>query len=54
MENQTLKDVDDSLMETGKFLEDVAKESKKVKCLERFSRCQDIVKWLKEVTKGLE
>ena len=54
MENQTLKDVDESLIETGKFLEDVAKEPKKVDCLERFARCQDIVKWLKEVTKGWE
>lgn len=52
MENQTLKDVDESLTETGRFLEDVAKEPRKVACLERFARCQDIVMWLKQVTRG--
>ena len=45
-------DVDDSLVEAGKFLEDVARETRKVQCLMRFAKCQDIVKWLKEVTKG--
>jgi hypothetical protein len=52
MKDQTLKDVDDSLIEAGRFLKDVAKEPRKVQCLETFARCQDIVKWLKEVTKG--
>ena len=52
MKDQTLKDVDDRLIEAGRFMEDVAKEPSKVQCLERFARCQDIVKWLKEVTKG--
>ena len=52
MEDQTLQDVDDSLIEAGRFLEDVAREPRKVRCLERFAQCQDIVKWLKEVTKG--
>ena len=52
MKDQTLQDVDDSLIEAGRFLEDVAREPRKVHCLERFAQCQDIVKWLKEVTKG--
>jgi hypothetical protein len=52
MKDQTLKDVDDSLIEAGKFMEDVAEEPDKVRCLERFAKCKEIVKWLKEVTKG--
>ena len=51
-ENQTLSDVDDRLINTGKFLEDVANDPRKVNCLEMFAQCQDIVKWLKEETKG--
>ena len=52
MKDQTLQDVDDSLIEAGKFLEDVAREPRKVRCLMTFAQCQDIVKWLKEVTNG--
>jgi hypothetical protein len=52
MKDQTLQDVDDSLIEAGKFMEDVAREPSKVQCLERFARCKEIVKWLKGVTKG--
>lgn len=52
MKDQTLQDVDESLIEAGRFLEDVAREPRKVRCLERFAQCQDIVNWLKEVTKG--
>ena len=52
MKNQTLQDVDESLIEAGKFLQDVAKDQRKVVCLEVFARCQNIVKWLKGTTKG--
>ena len=52
MKDQTLKEVDDSLIDAGRFMEDVTKEPSKVQCLERFARCKDIVKWLKDVTKG--
>ena len=52
MEDQTLQDVDDSLIDTGKFLQDIAKDPRKVECLEKFAKYQKIVKWLKEVTKG--
>lgn len=52
MKDQTLGDVDDSLIDAGKFLEDVAREPRKVHCLMRFAQCQDIVKWLQDVTKG--
>ena len=49
---QTLGDVDDRLVGAGVFLEDVANDPKKVQCLDTFARCKDIVKWLKDVTKG--
>ena len=52
MKDQMLKDVEDSLIEAGRFMEDVAKEPSKVQCLERFAKCKEIVKWLKGVTKG--
>ena len=52
MKDQTLKDVDDTLIEAGKFMEDVAREPSKVQCLERFAKCKEIVEWLKGVTKG--
>ena len=52
MKDQTLRDVNDSLIEAGKFMKEVAEEPSKVQCLETFAQCQDIVKWLKEITKG--
>ena len=51
-ESQTLNDVDDSLTRAGEFLEDIAKDPRKVECLDTFSKCKDIVKWLKDETKG--
>lgn len=53
MENQTLLDVDDSLVDASKFLKDIAKDSRKMQCLEKFAQCQKIVKWLKDVTKDV-
>lgn len=50
--NQTLNDVDDTLVLAGEFLEDIANDHRKVDCLQRFVRCEDIVKWLQGATKG--
>lgn len=52
MKDQTLQDVNDSLIDAGKFIKDVAEEPSKVQCLETFSQCQDIVQWLKNVARG--
>ena len=52
MKKQTLQDVDDNLVNTGKFLQDFAKDSRKVACLEKFAECRGIVKWLRTETKG--
>ena len=52
MENQTLHDVDNSLVDAGEFLKDVARDQQKVQCLKIFAECKGIVKWLREVTNG--
>ena len=50
--NQTLTDVDESLIQAGVFLEDIAKNRRKVDCLGTFVTCKEIVKWLQKETKG--
>ena len=50
--NQTLSDVDESLVQAGVFLEDIANNPQKVECLDTFVMCKDIVKWLQKETKG--
>jgi hypothetical protein len=50
--NQTLVDIDESLIQAGVFLEDIAKNQQKVDCLNTFVMCEDIVKWLQKATKG--
>ena len=47
-----MSDIDESLMQAGKFLEDIAKNPQKVDCLDTFAGCKDIVKWLQKETKG--
>ena len=50
--DQTLSDIDDSLVRAGVFLKDIAKNQRKVDCLNTFARCKDIMKWLQKETKG--
>ncbi len=52
MRDQTLGDVNDELIKTGRFLKDIASDPHRKKCLEAFARCQNVVAWLKKVTKG--
>ena len=47
LEGKTLQYVDDNLIETGQFLDDIAHDSKKIECLEKFLECQTLVKWLR-------
>ena len=47
-----MNDVDENLVQAGVFLEDIAKNPRKVDCLDTFARCKDIVKWLQKETKG--
>ena len=52
MKDQTLASVDDNLIKTGKFLEDISSNPRKLKCLDCFAQCQEVIKWLRVVTKG--
>ena len=52
VKDQTLHDVNSDLIQTGEFLKDVTANPKRIQCLKRFSKCKDIVEWLREVTKG--
>ena len=49
---QPLSDVDEHLIETGRFLDDITKDPEKKACLETFVQSQSIVQWLKSTTKG--
>ena len=51
-ENQTLVDVDESLVQVGVFLEDIANSPRKVECLDTFVVCKKIVNWLQKETKS--
>ncbi len=50
MRHQLLRDVNDDLISTGRFLKGIADDPHRLACLEAFSRCQNVVSWLKEVT----
>ena len=52
MRDQTLDDVDQSLVETGKFLQEFVSDSKKLECLQIFSKCLSMVNWIRKETKG--
>ena len=48
-----LKDVSDTLIQSGESLMQLVSNQKKMDCLEAFSECQEIVGWIREITKGL-
>ena len=50
---KTLKDVDENLVQTGKSVMDLASDDKRMECLKTFSECQDVVTWIRQITKGL-
>ena len=50
MKDQTLADMNDDLVETCEFLGTFTGE--KLRCVMKFSQCQEIVKWIKETTDG--
>lgn len=52
MKDQTLASVDDKLVKTRKFLEDISSNPGKLECLVCFSECQEVIKWLRDVTSG--
>ncbi len=44
--------IDDSFIETGDFLKGFSANPRKLKCLEVFAKCQSIVKWIRNETRG--
>ena len=52
MKDQTLAAVDENLVKTGKFLEDISSDPRKLQCLNHFAQCQEIIQWLRDVTNG--
>ena len=51
MKDQTLKDVDDSLVQVGEFLQELITQQR-IECLQQFIGCKKIVEWLREETNG--
>lgn len=52
MKDETLKDVDDSLVQVGEFLHELITHKKHIECLQQFIGCKKIVEWLQEETNG--
>ena len=51
MHSRPLSSIGDDLIKAGEFLEQFA-DPQKVECLQIFSRCINIVKWIQKATKG--
>ena len=52
MKDQTLAAVSDDLIKTGEFLVEVKTNPEKLQCLKTFGKCQEVIRWIEEVTKG--
>ena len=52
MKDQTLVAVDENLLKTEELLENISSDPRKLQCLNYFAKCQEVIKWLREVTKG--
>ena len=52
MRDQPLRAIDESLVETGRFLDDFVGNDQKLRCLETFCSCPSIVEWLRKETEG--
>ena len=52
MKDQTLEAVNENLVKTGEFLESISSDSK-LQCLNYFAQCQEVIKWLREITSGM-
>ena len=52
MVDQSLAIIDENLIETGGFLKEICDDPQRVRCLQAFTKSQDIVIWLRETTSG--
>ena len=50
MQNGCLSEIREELVEDGKFLGKYSEE--KLDCIQKFSDCQEIVRWIQDTTKG--
>ena len=49
----SLGSIDKSTVETElKILQDIADEPKRIRCLESFCQCYDLIEWIREVTES--
>lgn len=53
MQDKSLDDIDQSLIETGEFLKEFVSDRKNLECLQTFARCITVVEWIREETKGI-
>ena len=51
MGDQTLLDINKDLIAAGKFLSEFT--GNKLRCIEVFCKCQKIVQWIRDTTKGI-
>ena len=52
MHDKSLLFIDDDLVQTGNFLKDISSNKNKLKFIEDFSQCLQLVEWIKQETKG--
>jgi len=53
MQDKSLADIDQSLIDTGVFLREFASDHRKLKCLQTFAQCLTVVEWIRMETKGV-
>ena len=52
MKNESLNKISETLVMTGKFMQEIATNSLKRQCIEKFQKCLQFRNWLRKVTKG--
>ena len=52
MHDQPLSAIDKTLVDTGSFLDEYVSDRRKLRCLDIFYQCTNIVEWLRKETKG--
>ena len=50
--DKSLKYIDESFIDSGNFLKGFSINPRKLKCLQVFAKCQSIVNWIRNETKG--
>lgn len=53
MDKQTLKDIDQRLIEMSSFLEHFTKDKSKLESLKSFAACLNIVEWIRNESQGM-